>query len=467
MLQVKYLDKTLFEQTNHAYTKEISPQCNFGAYRGKKYGRIVYQLPNGTRSFFYSIPKECESNSKLREKVLFEFEMIIRNYYFPLSDVEKLTVQKTTSTSRKKSIDDVIELYFTKFNFGKYKKKDKVIRNEKSTLIYLLGYFKNKKRRLFIEDITSNDLRDFNNELLFWCESNKRPINENTGKSYKKVVKTFLNCCAHHFDLNYNTNKIDGSLETPSNSDEEAYTRTTYIPPELLDAVDRLVYVEKENYVNTQELIYFLKRTGLCKEELSTLSEENLYPSVKDFDRLKIKNKPDCPSVNQMGLELKTKRREREIFLDERSKAFIKSQIEKHKNHIIYGKILFDDGKIEYVPYRFLFPIKNTSRWLRCDNFLRGIQALFQRANEEFKLSLSGRYQLHDFRRSINIEMGDAGIPVEDRAYILGHHEDVNEKHYMGYKKRQEAKAKKARPIFKKFLKDMEVTSASSTACLG
>ncbi len=96
MLQVKYLDRSNFEKTNYSYPPNISPKCAFSKYRGSEYGRITYYLPNKIRAHFYSVPKECSSDAKIREKVIVEFEMLIRNYLFPVGDVAKLRVSSPT-----------------------------------------------------------------------------------------------------------------------------------------------------------------------------------------------------------------------------------------------------------------------------------------------------------------------------------------------------------------------------------
>ena len=201
-----------------------------------------------------------------------------------------------------------------------------------------------------------------------------------------------------------------------------------------------------------KELIYFERKTGLCKEELSTLSEHNLFPSKNNFFSIKIFNKPDCPVTRQIGFTVKTHRRIREIPLDNRSINFIRAQLVRHKNDKIFGKVTDDNKKVKYIEYRFLFPVFSNSKWHRCDNFLGSIQKILDDTNKKYNLGFTDRYQLHDFRRTLNGEMGDAEMSAAERAVILGHSEDVNKFHYMNYKKLQSEMAKKAQNKFKEFL---------------
>lgn len=256
-----------------------------------------------------------------------------------------------------------------------------------------------------------------------------------------------------HFDLDLNTQKIDLVIYSPGKPDPLAYTRQIHIPPTLLDHVEKLEVKTPVDGPNRQDLIYFERRTGLAKEELSTLGEHNLYPSKDNFYCLKLTNKPDCPVKHQIGFELKTKRRVREIHLDKRCIDIISNQLKRHNKDKIYGQTTID-GKVKYIQYRFLFPIQRDGKWLRCDNYLRGIRALLDKANKDFCLGFTDKYILHDFRRTLNGEMGDAGMPAEERAVILGHSKEVNETNYTNYKKMQKQMAQKASSSFAKFLRD-------------
>ncbi len=141
----------------------------------------------------------------------------------------------------------------------------------------------------------------------------------------------------------------------------------------------------------------------------------------------------------------------REVPLDDQCIRFIQYQLEKHKDDIFYGRVRTKDKVITYKKYRYLFPVFHDDRWQRCDDFRIGIQGALEYVSNEFNLGYSGKnYTVHDFRTTLNEEMGDLGISTEDRAYILGHSKDVNEKNYMNQSKKKELSGRKAHASFKK-----------------
>ena len=88
-------------------------------------------------------------------------------------------------------------------------------------------------------------------------------------------------------------------------------------------------------------------------------------------------DKSDCPVTYEIGFTVKTHRRKRKIPLDQRSIDFIKEQLKRHAQNQIYGKVSTREEdkntgklvvkKIEYIEYRFLFPILRNGCWQRCD----------------------------------------------------------------------------------------------------
>ena len=134
--------KKYFSQTNFRYNREVSPSVCYCTYKADPYGRIEYRLPNNQRKYFYGI-REFTSDKKLRDKLLFEFERLLRNGYFPTSQIENLETKKSEDRkeSGELSLNECVEIYYTKLNYNVNEKKEKVIKNEKPTLIYLLKYF--------------------------------------------------------------------------------------------------------------------------------------------------------------------------------------------------------------------------------------------------------------------------------------------------------------------------------------
>ncbi len=467
-----YFNREDFEKTNFSYSKHNSLNISLVKHKQRNYGRLKYNLPNGVRSDLSRIPIDVENNPRARKKFIQEFERLLVNGFFPIKDIPKLMATRMPSKGKNLSLDDAIDQYYTKFNAGKNEKKKKVIRNEKGTMTYCMRLFKEVLNKHHIYDVTSKDLGEFNIGLKPWCASNNKPIASSTEKSYKKIIKAFWNCMNLHFDLDLNTQKIDLVIYASGKPNPLGYTRQIHIPPVLLDHVDLLDVKTTPTGVNRKELSHLLRKTGLCREELSTLSEHNLYPSKENFDCIKIFNKEDCPTLNEIGFTVKTERRKRTIPLDARSIQFIKSQLERHRNDKIFGKVTLKDEitnkeiGVKILEYRFLFPMRRNKKWIRCDNYLHGLKNLFKQANQKFQLGFNLDYQLHDYRRTLNGEMGDAGMSAEERAVILGHSKEVNEFHYMNYKKLQAQLTKQASNSFKSFLNQSTTTSSGNPTTL-
>lgn len=249
-----------------------------------------------------------------------------------------------------------------------------------------------------------------------------------------------------------NPQVMSSSPESNGHENQTVGARTVIIPEDLLDAVDEFPFITPACYPDRKEMIHLYRTTGITKGEMATLSEENLYPNKFNFDSIQLMDKPDCPTKIGIGFQVKTHNRHKRIIpLTDRAIKFLKSQMEKHKYHDVYGYISVNGDEPEkLVKYQYLLPIYRDSKWVRCDDFIGGIQKLFERVGQHFKLGYCGSdYTVHDFRNTLNERMGDAGISAEDRAYILGHSKEVNERNYMNAEKRKELRAKMALPTFR------------------
>ena len=264
-------------------------------------------------------------------------------------------------------------------------------------------------------------------------------------------MKSYFSCLSKKLRLNMNPNVMTSTPESNGHENESVGTRTVVIPEVLLDAVDKYPYITDKFYPDRKEMIHLYRTTGITKGEMATLSEENLYPDKQNFDSLILLDKPDCPTNIGMGFQVKTHNRHKRIIpLDSRVITYIKSQREKHRDDDIYGHIYIKGKEPIYKKYRFLFPIFRHKRWVRCNDFIRGIQNLLDEVSKGYDLGFRGKdYFVHDFRNTLNEKMGDLGISSEDRAYILGHSKEVNEKNYMNADKRKELRAKMAHVSFK------------------
>ncbi len=445
--------RNIFTRTNFSYDKSASPRCRYSAHRNNSIGRIEYVLPFGQRMFFYKIPNEIKASSKKEQKsFLREFEKHLRAGYFPYNAVNK--IEKAQSLGGKQNdkvtLREAVEFYYTTYNRGKWNKLPKSIKSEKPTLLKQVAYFESLEGVKYIQDLQTKHLGQYNREIEgFKSRNSGETIKKSTQKSYKKLLKAFLNCLAKPFDLKLDLSELDLQIYNMGKPDNSLYCRTTVIPHNLLDHVDLCSYKTPVGYPDRKEMVHLLRTTGICKDELSCLSEENLFYGDKDtiyhtidsFNCLKIFDKPSCPSKHETGFTVKSKNRIRPVLLDDRSIQFIKKQLEVHKNNNIFGKEVRTD---KYIKYRFLFPIFRNNMWVRCDSFLRGIQSLLTATNEEFGLGCSEKYTIHDFRNTRNAEMVKMGLKADIRSEQLGHSEKVNESNYLSLPRQQEERRKRS-----------------------
>jgi len=452
MRGIRYVDLSLFRKTSYQYSV-FSPRPLFHKYRGVECGRIYFILPNGRGEYYYQLPddvKKSSKESKLSKHYLQEFEAVVRQGFFPLALVSKLPMETVLNASiGRTSLDEAVNLYYSKFNVGKNRKRPATIKNEKKTLSKLIQYFIDK-RRIYVNELRDSDLSDFVVDVeRFKSRGSKTVIRPATVQSYKKLLKAFLNRIKKEYKLDIDPDIIDLKVHRGGRIDKESFVRTVQIPTELLDKVDDCTYTTPKNRPDTKELVHLYRVTGLCKMELATLSEDNLMPSKSRFDKIIIKDKPDCPTRYELGFTTKVENRHREIPLDKRAIKFIESQIIKHKDDKIFGKVnRYDEhgGRFEeLIPYRFLFPIYRDGMWQRCNDYVRSIQSLLKKANDEFNLGFENeRFVVHDFRTTLNEAYGDLGLSAKDRSYFLGHSEKVNESNYMRSEKKREIRRNEA-----------------------
>ncbi len=445
-----YLRGEDFKETNFSYSESVSPDCKMLPYRNKY--RISFMLPNGERDYYYRLEPHNYKSPKTRRQTLNEFDSLVRTGHFPEKSIAKLEKFQTRSTQGNTTFFDALEKYYTVYNKGRYFKRPTNINNQRPTLTYLLKLLQKKTGKKYLDEITTDDLMKIEDRLQDWCAENGKAIGIVTTASYKRMMKSYFNCLAKKMKLNMNPSVISSNPETNGHENEAVGARTVIIPEDLLEAVDKFPYTTPYNYPDRKEMTHLYNTTGLAKAEMSTLSEENLYPDKYNFDSLILMDKLDCPTNLGTGFQVKTHNRHKRIVpLDDRGINFIHQQMDKHKGHEIFGRISVKDGENIYKSYRFLFPVLHHGKWQRCDDFLRGIQTLFDDASKYFNLGYNGRdYTVHDFRNTLNERMGDLGISAEDRAYILGHSKEVNEKNYMNADKRKELRARMAHASFRR-----------------
>jgi len=442
----------VFKKTPYLYLRGVKPRSRFSRHRGRSNSRIEYNLPDGRRSSIYGLSdKVGVLNEKKRNRILFEFNKYLLMGFFPEKDIQKLSkLYLKPSGLSNPNLLEAVNLYYTKLNHQKWEKSKSTIPNERATLIMITRYFVEKKNLTTIREIKTEHLKDFNRDVeRFKSRRTKGLISPATQKSYKKILKAFLNCISYEYELSYDLRALDLRTYFKGKLDSSVCARTIVIPETLLDLVDKCSYKTSFNYPDRKEVINFFRRTGICKQEFSCLSLENLYnfksadditQSIDNFNCIYIRDKDDCPTKYGLGLTVKSKNRERYIPLGQREITFIKNQIAKHSGHTIFGKTTLD-GHEKYIEYRFLFPVYRNGIWQRCNCFLNGIRSLLKATNDQFELGFECDYTVHDFRNTINDSMGDKGMEASKRSYLLGHSIEVNQKNYSNYNKVQRSRA--------------------------
>ena len=440
-MKPRYVKLTDFKQTSYRYNDAVSPSCNYSKYRGSV--RITFRLPNNQRCFFYAIPTVVLTTEKASRDYLSEFEAVLRNGLFPKNAISYLSVQQTQSD--KLSVVDAIEMYYSKFNFGKRRKSKATMGKERKTLTYLLTtYFVNIRGKKYVGDITSEDLLGFNNDIeTFTNKQTEKILAVATVVSYKRWVKAFLNCMISYDKINKqscDTSKIALQVYNKGKLDSQATARLIAIPQELIEAVKTCTYEGKSNLPDIKKLFLLYAETGLRKSELLMLSTHNLIPDVNNFTQIKVMDKHDCPTTYGEGFTVKTKNGNRSILLSNDSIKFIKDQIAKHKKTKVYGMIGKRNKQYELVEYPFLFPRYDYQLevWLSIDRIADSFNSLLEKAIEEAKFKDSTKYKLHDLRRSLNLLWRRKGITPDTVAHGLGHSLEVNERNYLAIKDRQE-----------------------------
>ncbi len=440
-MKLKYVNLTDFKQTNYRYNDTVSPNCNYSNYRGGT--RITFRLPNNLRDFYYNISDDISGNAKNKNCFIQEFEALLRNGLFPEKSISKLPLTTATKTPSEMGVIEAIRRYYDEYCVGKRQKSAKTVYYDGTTLEYIMNhYFIGTLGIKHASEIDTDVLVKFNRNVELWKKKGTtQPLTTATIATYKKLVKAFVNCLIDHNKIDKSecdTTKIVTTVYVKGKPSPQACSRLIYIPKQVIEAVRKCSYKTPPSRTDTKKLFLFMEQTGLRKTEALTLSVHNLYPSVEDFNAIKIFDKLDCPTEFGDGFTVKSERGNRTIDLSEESIQFVKDQLHKHKNHKIYGTVgKLDTDTYKLVEYRFLFPRYDfkLQKWLSAKTFNCSFHSLIDLAIEKANLTDSGEYRLHDLRRSLNLILRDeAEFRGDQAAYILGHSDRTNEKNYLSTK---------------------------------
>jgi len=391
------------------------------------------------------------ASPKLLAEFVAEFRCLQRDGYIPLKSLGKMVSRDTASSYEWSQIR---KLYFETWSIGEYKKGPKALSTQTAWFARCANYF-TKKGRIAINQVTEKDLKEFDSDALeFRNLFNGRPLAKSSIFAIKNLFQCVLRAAQRHrIPLLCDFREIDLSFYTKGGEKDGRFDVREVIPSsEILDAIKNSSYVSPNSVPNIKDVIEFLRYTGLRPGELRTLSEENLFPSVKKFDQIKILEKLDCPTKEGIGFSPKCKNSYREITLRKEQIQFIKRQLMKHQGDKIYARVRGADGQCEFVEYRYLFPVwsDRQKKWVRPEmEFVKEFNNILRHVQQEIGKEFEEKYKLYDFRRVYNLYLQlDLDLPSEDAAIFLGHSRKTNEHSYISPSNLQKVKQSRAHAHF-------------------
>ena len=441
-MKLKYLAIKDFCKTYYKYEGRIAPNCKLERYRGGF--RISYRLPNYLKEQHYFGRIASTLSPRELQEYTVEFEALLRAGCFPTKVTDRLYGNNTKIVARRLTIDEAVNKYFGDYNTGKRQKSIKTVKEERTALQYLLTRYQSEYKLKYISDFTTEILVKINKDIeLIKHKRTRDNISIATVKTYKKMIKAFLNCMIDYDHIESSackTSKIIPLTYHNGKSDPQAYSRLVSIPQEVIEAVKKCSYKGRRYLPDIKSLFLFIAETGLRKSEALTLSTHNLYPNAEFFNEISIFDKEDCPTKDKIGFTVKSRNSVRKIRLSKASIAFIKSQLDIHAQDKIYGVIGPCNKEHTLVEYPFLFPKLDRvlKKWVRLDDFSKSLDSLIECAIKEADLKDCTQYVLHDLRRTVNLWLRGNGFTGEEAAYWLGHSIEVNETSYLSLRDKQE-----------------------------
>ncbi|MDD4974391.1 MAG: hypothetical protein PHY93_08555 [Bacteriovorax sp.] len=409
-----------FEFIGNLYKdKSLLSRVELHAYR-KKY-RVYYHLPDGTYSYYYSVPDL--KNKKEKDTFLAEFRYALASGFLPRAGAELL---------RRKSFDPKIgtfeiffKKYFNEYATGERSKLDESKNTQKTVSRAVTAYFLNKNIDSVCQ-ITNEHLKDWDTDLLI--RLNKRTgelLEGSTRNSYRKCFRAFLNTAKDHsYPLQCAPDKMNIFEYTKGGEiDEKADVRQVIYPLALIEAVEKCSYpLDLEREPDMRRIIRLWREIGPRTGEMLSFGECNV--ELKDGMPLNLNIK----ELQTIKFTPKTEISKRPIPLTDSGSDYILSLLQKFEGVKRYGKV-----KNEIVEFPFLFVFKDSNgNWVRNDaKFKKLFKKITQHAIQEFNLPYTEKYIPYDLRRSCNLYLRkDRGMEISQAANFLGHSEETNKKHY-------------------------------------
>jgi len=414
------LKTTKFEFTGNLYKdKSLFSRIELHAYRGKY--RVYYHLPDGSNTYFYSLPKL--TNKKEKETFLAEFSFALSSGYLPRSGAKEL---------RKKNFDPKIgtfevffEKYFTEYSTGARSKLDESKKNQEGISRNIIKYFKEKNINSICQ-ITDEHLQNWDSDLnLRLKKGTNERLSGGTRNAYRKCFRAFLNTAKERkYPLQCDPEQMNIFEHTKGGDiDEKADVRQIVYPLALIEAVEKCSYpLDLKKEPDIKKIIRLWREVGGRTGEMLSLGESNIeFQNGKPLN-LKIQEIPEIKFTP------KTEVSKRTIPLTDSSSDYIASIIKEFK-----GVKRYEKGKNGLVIFPFLFIFKDKNgNWVRDDaKFKKLFKGITKYAIKEFNLPYRENYIPYDLRRSCNQYLRkERGFELSKAAAFLGHSEITNKKHY-------------------------------------
>lgn len=402
-----YKDKSLFSRVDlHPY------RVNF---------RVYYHLPDGSYTYFYSVPPL--KSKKEKEAFLAEFCMALTSGFLPKSGATKL---------RQKNFDPKIgefeiffKKYFNQYSTGARAKLDESKKTQKTVSRAVMKYFMEKNIDSICQ-ITDEHLKEWESDLLLRVNKNSgKPLAGSSRNSYRKCFRAFLNTAKEHkYPLQCDPGSMNIYEHTKGGEiDEKADARHILYPLALIEAVERCSYpLDLNKQPDMRKIIRLWREIGTRTGEMLSFGESNIefrngYPI-----NLHVQEIPE------IGFKPKTEISKREIPLTDSAGDYILSLIKKFDGVKRYGK-----HKNEIVEFPYLIVFKDRKgNWVRNDDqFKKLFKEITQHAIKEFNLPYTEDYIPYDLRRSCNLFLRkEQKLNLEGAAARLGHSKETNIKHY-------------------------------------
>lgn len=381
---------------------------------------LNYTLPDGKRMRVPAHNDEARAKKLARAK-----KRELQSGFFDAYDQKYI---RNLILSGEPSFEDAVD-YFMKHTAES--KSPDTIYNETLLLRRVTDVFEKLGARGFA-DIDTSLVQAFREETASWLEGGKSVTTVN---NYRRRAKKFTKFLAK--DGLIRSDPLGGLSLIREAASESA--RNVVIPD---DHIQRILTVPRKTLRSRYDLLSMVAltlQTGLRTGEVVHLEWSDI-----DLENalLQVRVKPKCPTRNGLGWRPKWSK-ERVVPLTDEALRIL-SGVERREP--VYGRA---GPRGDLVPAQFVFPkadrLNGKRIWTRADRISTGWQRLLQAAG----LDEHG-YQFKDLRNTTSTWLTERfGFTTKEESDILGHSEQVAQKHYTAVQM-EEARARMSKlPAFR------------------